>query len=273
MVFRLEGVSLRREGRPILCGIDWTVRDGERWVVLGPNGSGKTTLVRILSTYLRASEGSVTILGRELRRTSVHELRREIGYLSPALSVLVPDGLSAAQVVDAAQAGALIPWYLDRASLSRERSLAAMAAVRVSDLAERPYAALSSGEQLRVQIARALVNDPRALLLDEPTANLDIGGRESLIASLSALATGEMAAMVVVMHRVEDIPPDFTHALLLRAGEVVEGGPIEEVLTDEGLSATFGTPLSVARVGPRFVATVRVAQSDGESSSRSIASR
>ena len=109
-VFRLSGVSLRRDGRDILCGIDWTVRDGERWVVLGPNGSGKTSLVQILSTYLRASEGTVTVLGRALAHTSVHELRREMGYLSPALLTLVPARLTAAQIVDSAQLGAIIPW-------------------------------------------------------------------------------------------------------------------------------------------------------------------
>ncbi len=272
-VFRLSNVSLRRDGRDILCGIDWTVRDGERWVVLGPNGSGKTSLVEILSTYLRASEGSVTVLGRPLAHTSVHELRREMGYLSPALLTLLPERLTAAQIVDSAQLGALIPWYLDASAVSRERTDEALAAAGLRDLGDRLYGQLSSGEQLRVQLARALVSRPRALLLDEPTANLDIGGREALISTLATIAAGPMSAMVLVIHRLEDIPGGFTHALLLRDGQVLAGGPLDMVVTDEALSTAFGTPLAVSRTGGRLGARVREERQPASSSSRSIASR
>ena len=262
-IFALDGVSLRRGGRDILCDVDWTIHDGERWVLLGPNGSGKTSLVEILSTYLRASSGSVSVLGRELRRTNVHELRPSIGYLSAALLPLVPDGLSAGQVVDAAQAGALLPWYVDPARIDTGRTDEALATAGLRGLRDRPYGQLSSGEQLRVQIARALVADPAALLLDEPTANLDIGGREALIASLAAIARGRMSAVVLVIHRLEDIPAGFTHALLLREGRVVGAGSIGEVLTDDTLSACFGTPIRV----PAQLRSVT------PSSSQSIASR
>ncbi len=273
-VFRLRGVSLRRDGRDILCGIDWTVGKGERWVVLGPNGSGKTSLVQILSTYLRASVGTVTVLGRVLAYTSVHELRPLMGYLSPALLALLPERLTAAQIVDSAQLGALIPWYLDASAVSRERTDEALAAAGLGDLGDRRYGQLSSGEQLRVQLARALVSRPRALLLDEPTANLDIGGREALISSLATIAAGPMSAMVLIIHRLEDIPPGFTHALLLRDGQVIAGGPLGAVLTDEGLSAAFGTRLAVSRSDGRFRANPRdEPQSSAASSRRSIASR
>lgn len=272
-VFALRGVGLRRGGRAILCGIDWTVRDGERWVVLGPNGSGKTSLVQILSTYLRASEGRVTIVGRTLARTSVHELRREMGYLSAALLPLVPERLTVAEIVDSAQVGAVVPWYVDRAQISRARTTEALAAAGLRDFGERRYGQLSSGEQLRVQLARALVGNPRALLLDEPTANLDIGGREALLASLETIAAGPMSAVVLVIHRLEDIPAGFTHALLLRDGRVVIAGPLDDVLRDEPLSATFGTPLTVSRHGGRFGARVRDEPQPASPSSRSIASR
>lgn len=261
-IFALRGVALRRDGRPILCDIDWTIGDGERWVVLGPNGSGKTSLVEILSTYLRASEGSVSVLGRELRHTNVHELRPLIGYLSAALLPLLPDGLTAGQIVDAAQVGALIPWYVDRERIDVLRTDEALEAAGLHALRARRYGQLSSGEQLRVQLARALVADPAALLLDEPTANLDIGGREALIGSLAKVAAGPMSAMVLVIHRLEDIPAGFTHALLLREGRVQAAGPMAAVLTDDAVSACFGTAISVP-------AQLRAASS----SSQSIASR
>ncbi len=272
-IFRLRGVGLRRGGRAILCRIDWTIRDGERWVVLGPNGSGKTSLLQILSTYLRASEGEAVIVGRALAGTSVHALRREMGYLSAALLPLVPERLSVAEMVDAAQVGAVIPWYVDRAQVSRARTTDALATAGLRDFGQRPYGQLSSGEQLRVQLARALVGSPRALLLDEPTANLDIGGREALLASLESVAAGPMSAMVLVIHRLEDIPRGFTHALLLRDGQVVVAGALDAVLRDEPLSETFGALLTVSRHAGRFGARVRADPQPASPSSRSIASR
>jgi iron complex transport system ATP-binding protein len=263
-VFRLAGVSLRRDARHVLCDIDWTIEDGERWVVLGPNGSGKSSLVEILSTYLRASDGSVTVLGRDLRGTNVHDLRERIGYLSAALLPLLPEGLTVGQIVDAAQVGALMPWYVDGARIDPSRTDEALGAAGIRALQSRRYGQLSSGEQLRVQLARALVGQPSALLLDEPTANLDIGGRASLIDALGAVARGPMAAMVLVIHRLEDIPPGFTHALLLREGRVLASGPLSEALSDEAVSACFGTPI---------VVRAQRESAPAPSSSQSIASR
>lgn len=273
-VFALRGVSLRRQGRVLLSEIDWTVRDGERWVVLGPNGAGKTTLVRILSTYARASDGTVRVLRGRIGRTNVHELRRMIGYLSPSLVAMVPDELTPRQIVNAAQAGALLPWYVDPASLSDQRTDEALALVDMLGVPDRPFSTFSSGEQLRIQVARALVNQPRALLLDEPMASLDIGGRESVRSALTRISAGGIRAIVLVVHRVEDIPRGFTHALLLREGRVVAAGPLDDVLRDEPLSACFGLPLTISRVGDRVTAELA---EDGQpvdpSRSQSIASR
>lgn len=251
-VFELRDVRLRRDGRPVLDGIDWTIGDGQRWVVLGPNGAGKTTLVRILSTYLVASSGRVEVLGRRVGRTSLQALRPLIGYLSPALAHEIPEELTPRQIVDAAQAGALFPWYVEPERMSRARTDAALEQVGIGEAIDRPYSSFSSGEQLRIQLARALVTEPQALLLDEPMASLDIGGRETLVATLSRVAAGRTAAVVVVLHRLEDVPPGFTHALLMRDGRIVAAGSIEEVLTDERLSDGFGTPLSVVRAGERW---------------------
>ena len=251
-VFALSDVTLRRDGRPILDGIDWTIREGERWVVLGPNGAGKTTLVRILSTYLVASSGRVDVLGRRVGRTNLQGLRPSIGYLSPALAHEIPEELTPRQIVDAAQAGALFPWYVERERMSRPRTDAALDQVGMGEAEGRPFASFSSGEQLRVQLARALVTEPSALLLDEPMASLDIGGRETLVTTLTRVAAGPIAAVVVVLHRLEDVPPGFSHALLVRDGRILAAGPIDEVVTDVGLSDCFGTPLRVVRDEERW---------------------
>jgi iron complex transport system ATP-binding protein len=256
-VFELRGVGLRRDGRPILADVDWSIRPGERWVVLGPNGAGKTTLVRILSTYLVASTGSVEVLGQRIGRTSVQALRPRIGYLSPALAHEIPEQLTPRQIVDAAQAGALFPWYVEAGRMSRPKTEHALAQVGMADAPERAFGTFSSGEQLRIQLARALVTEPAALLLDEPMASLDIGGRETLVTTLSRVAAGPIAAVVVVLHRLEDVAPGFTHALLMRDGRMLTAGPIDRVLTDEPLSDCFGTPLRVERIGDRLTARHR----------------
>ena len=256
-VLGLRDVTLRRDGRPILEGIDWTVRDGERWVVLGPNGAGKTTLVRILSTYLVASSGRVEVLGRRVGRTDLQALRPLIGYLSPSLAHEIPEELTPRQIVDAAQAGALFPWYVEPERMSRPRTDAALDQAGMGGADDRAFASFSSGEQLRIQLARALVTEPRTLLLDEPMASLDVGGRETLVTTLSRVASGPMAAVVVVLHRLEDIPPGFTHALLVRDGRIQAAGAIDEVLTDGLLSACFRTSLRVIRSGERWSARAR----------------
>jgi iron complex transport system ATP-binding protein len=254
-VFVLRGVSVRRAGIPLLSGVDLAIGAGERWVVLGPNGAGKTTLMRILSTYLVPSAGTVEVLGQRLGRTDVAELRPRIGYLSPSLAHEIPEQLTPRQVVDAAQAGALFPWYVEPGRMSRERTDAALAQVGLSDVPERPFATFSSGEQLRIQLARALVMEPSALLLDEPMASLDIGGRGALMDSLDRIGRGPIGAMVLVVHRLEDVPSVVTHAALMREGRLMASGPVTEVLADEPMSACFGTHVRVTRVGGRW--TVR----------------
>ena len=246
-MFALRGVSVRRAGVPLLSDVDLCIGEGERWVVLGPNGAGKTTLMRILSTYLVPSAGSVEVLGERLGRTDVAQLRPRIGYLSPALAHEIPEQLTPRQVVDAAQAGALFPWYVEPDRMSADRTDAALAQVGLSDVPERPFATFSSGEQLRIQLARALVTDPAALLLDEPMASLDIGGREALIASLENIGRGPIGAMVLVVHRLEDVPAVVTHAALLRNGRLVTSGPVDEVLADGPMTACFGSPIRVVR--------------------------
>jgi iron complex transport system ATP-binding protein len=243
-VLTLRGVEVRRSGRAILGRLDWSVAPGERWVVLGPNGSGKTTLLQVASSMLAPSTGSVELLGARIGSVDARLLRRRLGYASAALAAAIDPGLRAEDVVVTAQAAALAPWWdvFDAADRARARSL--LGRLGVGGLSGRTFGSLSTGERQRVQIARALMPDPDLLLLDEPAAGLDLGAREALVASLGELgAAARPAAIVLVTHHVEEIPPGFGHALLLRDGGAVARGPIGTAMSSASLSAAFGLPL------------------------------
>lgn len=255
---RLVGVGLRRDGRAILRGIDWTVEPEHRWVVLGPNGSGKTTLLRIASLWLHPSEGTVEVLGHELGRTDLRALRSRIGVASAALADRLRPDLSVADVVLTARRGALEPWWHTYGDDDRAIAADALDQLGVAHLAERPFATLSSGERQRVQLARTVAARPELLFLDEPAAGLDLGGREELVGRLGAIvASPDTGPTVLVTHHVEEIPIGFTHALLLRDGTVVAAGPIGETLRDDLLGETFGLPVEVREQGGRWQARAR----------------
>lgn len=251
----LHGVRLVRDGEALLHGIDWTVEPHQRWVVLGPNGSGKTTLLRIASLYLHPSRGTVAVDGEELGRTDVRRLRTRIGLASPAFGDLLRPALTATEVVMTARYAALEPWWHTYDDDDRQRARALLARFGVAHGADRAVGTLSSGERQRVLLARAFAGAPVLVLLDEPTAGLDLGGREDLVARLGEAATDPGAPpTVLVTHHVEEIPRGTTHVLLLRAGRVVAQGPIEEVLDAPTLSSTFGLPLELERRGHRWAA-------------------
>lgn len=252
-VIELRGVEVRRGGRSILGPIDWTVRRGERWVILGPNGSGKTTLVQVASTYLWPSSGAVHVLGAEIGTVDARELRRRIGYASSALERQIDDGLSALDVVRTARHAVLGPWWHSYTEADRERSLGLLDRLGVLAYAERPFGLLSTGERRRVQIARALMPEPEVLILDEPSASLDLGAREALLHDLDGLAAdGALAAIVLVNHHVEEIPPSFDRALVLGHGRAVSAGPIDDALSSAALREAFRLPIEIERRDGRF---------------------
>ncbi|CAN5572856.1 ABC transporter ATP-binding protein [soil metagenome] len=245
-VLLLADVSLVRDGTTILDHVDWVVRTGERWVVLGANGSGKTSLIRLASLYGHPSSGSVTVLGERLGRTDVRTLRRRIGVASAALSDQLRPALTATEVVMTARHAALEPWWHRYDEADRVRATELLARMGCAPLTDRPLGTLSSGERQRVALARTLMAEPELVLLDEPTAGLDLAGREGLIDRLGLLAADPATPpTVLVTHHTEEIPPGFTHALLLRAGRVQAAGPITAVLTATSLSECFGVALEL----------------------------
>jgi iron complex transport system ATP-binding protein len=249
----LTGVGVDLGGRTVLDRVDWAVEQGQRWVVLGPNGSGKTTLLRIAGMWLHPSRGTVEVLGGRLGSIDVRSHRERIGFVSAAMADLLRPTLPALDAVMAAANGALETWWHRYGDEDREAALAVMARTGAEGVAGQMFGTLSSGERQRVLLARALLNGPGVLLLDEPMAGLDLGGREALVQTLAALAAdASTPPTVLVTHHVEEVPPGFTHALLVAEGELVAAGPLEDVLTAERLSATFGLPLQLGRHGDRW---------------------
>ncbi|TDB76231.1 ABC transporter ATP-binding protein [Actinomadura sp. KC216] len=254
-VLQLRRVGVRRGRATLLRDVTWTVNEGDRWVIVGPNGAGKTTLLQIAAAMMHPSDGTAEVLGERLGRTDVFELRPRIGLASSSLAEKVPDDEKVIDLVLTASYAIIGRWREEYDSTDVSRAVALLDALGCSDLIRRTFSTLSEGERKRVQIARALMPDPELLLLDEPAAGLDLGGREDLVARLAALADDPAApTMAMVTHHVEEVPEGFTHALLLRGGEVVAQGKVDEVFTAEHLSGTFGLPLAVDRQNGRWYA-------------------
>jgi iron complex transport system ATP-binding protein len=257
-VLELSGVSVVRDGSRLLDDVSWSVSEGERWVVLGPNGAGKTTLLQLASARMHPSSGTASVLGETLGKVDVFELRPRIGLSSAALADRLPGRERVADVVVTASYGVTGRWREAYDDLDHGRAAELLSLLGAGHLADRTFGTLSEGERKRVQIARALMTDPELMLLDEPAAGLDLGGREDLVRRLGQIAEDVYApALVLVTHHVEEIPPHFTDVLLLRQGRVVAAGPLEQTLTAEALEATFGLPLVLERHDRRWSARAR----------------
>jgi iron complex transport system ATP-binding protein len=252
---RMTGVGLVRDRTVILEDVDWEVKPGERWIVLGANGSGKTTLLRIASLYLHPSKGTVEVLGKTLGHVDVRRHRRNIGVVSASFADLLRPSITAMDIVMTAKNAALESWWHDYTNEDRTHALRLLERFGCGLMADRPFAALSSGERQRVQLARTLMTDPGLLLLDEPTAGLDLAGREDLVSRLAGLAAdASTPAIVLVTHHVDEIPPGFDHVLLLRAGRVLAAGPLETTLTEATLGACFDMQVVLERRHHRWFA-------------------
>jgi iron complex transport system ATP-binding protein len=255
LVISVDGATVTRGGKHLIRDVDWRVELDERWVLLGPNGAGKTTLLSLAAGRLYPSRGTVRVLGERLGKVDVFDLRTRIGLASVAVHDRIPGDEPVLDVVLTA-AWSVMGRFRERYDeQDTRRATALLAQLGVGELATRLYGTLSEGERKRVQIARALMTDPELLLLDEPAAGLDLGGREDLVRRLSGLANDPAApAMVLVTHHVEEIPPGFTHAMLMREGGVVASGLLRDVMTGDNLSKTFDLPLRLDYVDGRFAA-------------------
>lgn len=254
----MTDVTVRRGNRTILGPLNFAISEGERWVVLGPNGAGKSTLLQILGTRIFPTTGSVSILDKEMGRVDLFELRTRIGICGALISEDIPFEEKVRDVVLTAAYAVLGRWNEAYDLWDESRAVALLTTFGVRELADREYGTLSEGERKRVQISRALMADPELLLLDEPAAGLDLGGREDLLRRFSAFAADPLApASILVTHHIEEIPQGTTHALILKGGQVAVSGPIAEVITSAHMSHLFGIDMEVNFDGARFFARAR----------------
>ncbi|WP_313888774.1 ABC transporter ATP-binding protein [Mycolicibacterium sp. CBMA 226] len=255
LLIQFSGVTLRRGGSTLVGPIDWAVELDERWVVLGPNGAGKTSLLRMAAAVEHPSSGTAFVLGERLGRTDMSELRSRIGLSSSALAQRIPDDEVVRDLVVSAGYAVLGRWREQYDGVDYSRALDTLESIGAEHLADRHYGTLSEGERKRVLIARSLMTDPELLLLDEPAAGLDLGGREELVARLADLAAdADAPASVLVTHHVEEIPEGFTHCLLLAEGQAVAAGLLPDVLTSENLSQAFGQSIALEYIDGRYFA-------------------
>ncbi len=254
-VLEFHDATVIRDGRAILGPLTWSVDSAERWVILGPNGAGKTTLLQLAATLIHPTSGVVRVLGEELGRVDVFEMRPRIGLASSAMARLIPAGETVLDAVMTAAYSVAGRWREVYEDVDERRARRVLRQWRLDHLEERRFGTLSDGEQKRVQIARATMTDPELLLLDEPAASLDLGAREELMELLGWYASSPGSpAVVMVTHHVEEIPPGFGHALLLRDAVAVATGPIAHVLDSAHLSEAFGRPLRVSVDSGRYAA-------------------
>ena len=253
----LDHIVLTRGSRSILSDISLTIARGEHWALLGPNGSGKTTLTNIVTAYVWPSDGVVTVLGDRYGTVDIREKRRHIGLVSSALFERVPASETLLDVINSGRYGSL--GIFDEPNgddISHARDIAAF--LHCEQLAGSPYGILSFGERQRALIGRALMADPQILILDEPCEGLDINARELLLNRLNSLTTGNhRLSLLLVTHRVEELPPGITHALILKNGAVLAAGLKETVITSENLSAAMEVDIEIISRNGRLFALVR----------------
>ena len=253
------GVSFDAKQTWALDDLDLTIHTGERWVVLGANGSGKTTLVRLVTGYLHPTVGDLALLGARLGHgVDWRVLRTRISVVSAAFAKMVRPQVVGRDLVMTAKYAALEPWWHTYDDADHEKAQGLLEAAGFGYLGDREFAMMSEGERQQVQLARMLMAPPELVVLDEPAAGLDLGARERLVARLAAIAADPgVPAAILVTHHLEEIPPAFTHALLLKGGRVISSGPIAEAITTEAVSETFDVSVTLDVQGGRFTARFR----------------
>ncbi len=243
------------DGSTIVDHVELRINADDHWILMGPNGGGKSTLLSVLAGRRHPTAGMLTVDGFTLGRDDLRPLRRRIGVASAGLAGEFRPAITAAEVVVSGRAGALETWwdaYDDADWVAAEQRLAQ---VGLAGRGGQSFGSLSSGERQRCMLARALVNDPALLVLDEPTAGLDLAGREELLATIEELAASPHGpATIMATHHVEDIHRAATHIVGLAQGSVRASGPIDETLTAAMIGDLFGLGVELRRDRGRWFA-------------------
>jgi len=251
--FELQEVSVHRGERWILRDVTWAAQAGTCCAILGPNGSGKSTLARILSTHLFPTRGEVRVLGEHFGESDLPALRQRIRLVQAAGPYDIDPSLTAREAVLTGFFSTL--WLYDTPTAAMlDHADQLLRRVGLRHVAEQPYPLLSSGERVRILIARALASQPDLLLLDEPTAGLDLRAREQVLATVEALFEQDQPSLTAVMitHHIEELPPATSNIILLNEGKIAAAGSAEQVLQAPILSQVYRCPLHVRRADNRY---------------------
>ncbi len=254
VVLALADVCVRRGTREILRHVDLSVRAGQQWALLGPNGAGKTTILNLCGALTHPTSGTVDVLGERIGRVELQALRRTIGHVDPRHAPL--SAKSVRSVVLSGLTGSVeTP---PRWEPTAEQGARAEELIEMFGLAGRTDAcwpSLSQGERGRTLIARALITDPRLLLLDEPSTGLDMAAREQLLETIASLtASHPRLATLTVTHHLEELAETTTHALLVAGGQVLAVGEVDQVITTPMISRAFAHPIAVTHHQGRWSA-------------------
>jgi iron complex transport system ATP-binding protein len=259
-VIEVSGLVVERDVA-ILRGIEWRVERGQHWVILGANGSGKTSMLRALTGYFPPTAGTIRVLGETYGRSDWRELRKKVGLVSSSIHQMMPEGETALAAVVSGKLAMIGHWGAV-ADADRARAVKILGRIEASSLAERPWLHLSQGERQRVLIGRALMAEPRLLILDEPCAGLDPVAREHFLQFLERLARSRNApGMVLVTHHVEEIAAAFSHLIVLKQGRVIAAGLRREVLNSKTLSAAFDAQVRLTNRAGRYSLAVQPSSS------------
>ena len=244
-IVQIDNVHYRRNGSDILQEINWQVNEGEHWAILGPNGSGKTTLLQLLNGYIWPSSGGIHVLNRKLGTIDVRELRQKIGWLSSSILPLLHQHNESWEIVVTGKYGALA-MYEEIQEEDKERAFEILTIQKSDHLARKPFGLLSQGEKQKILMCRALMANPKLLIMDEPCTGLDIRAREDLLTHIAHLCTLSQAPTIIyVTHHTEEIIPAISKALLISEGRVVAQGEKEDTLNSSVLSEIFGLPIQL----------------------------
>lgn len=251
MVLELSGVSYIKQDSLILDEVNWSVNKGEHWCILGLNGSGKTTLLNIINGYQWPSRGNITVLGSRFGSCDIRELRKEIGWVTSSLQTRLYESDTTFQIILSGKHNTIgIYDELTDEDIAKANDL--LHTFKLEHVREQPYRVLSQGERQKVLIARALMNDPKLLILDEPCTGLDFIAREQLLDAIEEMVATSNITIIFVTHHIDEIRPFISHTLLLKEGKVFAKGQTSSLINEHRLSDFFERKVRVVKENGYF---------------------
>lgn len=251
-ILEVRNLVLQRGDKNILNGLNWQVNQGEHWVILGPNGCGKTSLLASLTGYKFPTEGDIHVLGNTFGESDWTELRKHIGLVSSALDKYMAEDEPVLETIVSGKYAMIDLWH-EPSPKDKKEARAILKLIECLHLKSQPWEQLSQGERQRILIGRALMAQPKLLMLDEPCAGLDPVAREHFLQFVERLTfRPNTPTVVLITHHTEEIMPVFTHALLLRNGKDIAQGPVKDILKNNELSRTFNCPVRLRRRQGRY---------------------